>query len=146
MKKVIIVICVVSGLSFGGGCKSGTWTSSGDNFFSAVITVGAMFWLASLGLCEEGYEAEFPYTTKLLLLKNGEAHYWYGEEKGQKNGSWAIKDGKLKLTIPDSGDVIYEKQSNGDLTCVAVTKEGEITAVPTEMQYILKSSSSLITP
>ena len=145
MKKVIIVICVVSGLSFGGGCKSGTWTSTGDDFFPALITIGAIFWLGP-GLCEEAYEAEFPFMTKLLLLKNGEAHYWYGEEKRGGNGSWAIKDGKMKLTVPDSGDVIFEKQSNGDLKCVAVTMEEEITAVPTEMQYILKSSSSLITP
>ena len=108
-----------------------------------------MFWLATVlpsSLCEEGCEAEFPYTTKLLLLKNGEAQYWYGEEKGQKNGSWTIKDGKLKLTIPDSGDVIYEKQSNGDLKCIAATKDGKLTVVPMEMQCILKRSSSLIAP
>ena len=116
MKKIVITVCLASSIIYGGGCKGiGKWETDAEKatliFFGTVL---GLLYMGTSGLdCEE-----FSSPTKLMLLQNGDAQFWYGEEKADKGGSWMIKDGKIKVKFPDSGEVIYEIQPNGDLRCV----------------------------
>ena len=146
MKKIVITVCLASSILYGGGCKGiGKWKpGAGEDFVEMAAIVG-MF-VVGVALVFSADCAEFPSPTKIMLLKNGDTQFWYGEEKSDKGGSWVIKDGKIKVKFPDSGEVIYEIQPNGDLRCVEEMREGEVTAIPMEMQYTLKRTNSLFAP
>ena len=150
MKKIVITVCLASSILFGGGCKA--WEKGFKDSTACKVATGvaffAVYMLAFEALAPEAFYdcAESPPPTKLMFLKNGDAQFWYGEEKADKGGSWVIKDGRIKIKFPDSGEVIYEIQPNGDLRCVEEMRGGEVTAIPMEMQYTLKRTNSLLAP
>ena len=143
MKKVIVTVCVVLSLTFGGGL-SGCSSSQGSDPVSDVVGLIFFLWLISLPLCEEGQESEFPQTTKLMILEGGKAKLWLDDEEKCRPCSWVIKDRKLKLTTPDSGNFIFEFRSNSAMRCVEATKSGKLTAIPLQMQYTLRGSGKKV--
>ena len=140
MKKVIVTVCVVLSLTFGGGCES----SSNQDLGAVILETIFVLWLFSLPFCEEGQESEFPQTTKLMILEGGKAKLWLDDEEKCRPCSWVIKDRKLKLTTPDSGNFIFEFRSNSAMRCVEATKSGKLTAIPLQMQYTLRGSGKKV--
>ena len=110
MKKIVITVCLASSILFGGGCKA--WEKGFKDSTACKVATGvaffAVYMLAFEALAPEAFYdcAESPPPTKLMFLKNGDAQFWYGEEKADKGGSWVIKDGRIKIKFPDSPQTI----------------------------------------